>query len=164
MVGRTNFLRPGLVQSVFRHGGRVRGTHGAMKQKPIKSLLGLCLGWLLVGACGGVHLQCGEGTEQVGNQCVRKQPPPDPLLGAWTKVGSSYVCEFFGNGLWSNGCFLTSGWAAHWERIYENRYYIGGTYYACDAETTFSADQKSVTLTMTCATTDVLTVQMDRFK
>jgi hypothetical protein len=118
---------------------------------------------LLVGAaCGGKHVECGPGTTQVDNQCVPATLPPDPLLGGWTKLNdvSGRMCEFFGNGEWSNTCFLTDGFASKWERIYENRYYVGASYRGCDIETTFSAQDKAVTMTMFCGSTAPETVQL----
>ena len=129
-------------------------------------LSGTCLSLLLTTGCGGRHLECGNGTKQVGNQCVPLSETHDALLGAWTKVddASGRTCEFFGNGEWSNTCFLTDGWAHKWERIYENRYYIGATYRACDTQTQFSDDESVVTLSMLCGTTQPQTVQLLRFK
>ena len=90
----------------------------------------------------------------------------DPLLGAWTRADQNhaFVCEFFGNGEWGNGCFITSGWGGKWERLEENRYYIGYTYGTCDAETAFSADDKAVTLSMLCGTPQMETVLLSRLK
>jgi hypothetical protein len=123
-----------------------------------------CSALSLFASCGGPNLQCGQGTEPAGNQCVTSRLSADPLIGEWTRPNSNSVCTFFGNGQWSNGCFLTSGSGALWERISENRYYIGATYYACDTETAFSADKGSVTLSMTCDTTATQVVPLVRFK
>ena len=136
-----------------------------MTQMRIPILLGFCLSVSVVPACGP-RLDCGEGTERAGNRCVSPRTTPDPLLGAWTKAqdNSGRICEFFGNGEWSNTCFLTDGWAYKWERIYENRYYIGATYRACDAETVFSDDERAVTMSMLCGSTIQETVQLLRFR
>jgi hypothetical protein len=127
---------------------------------------GTCLSLIVVASCGGQHVACGQGTKQVGNQCVPLSQTSDPLLGAWTKAddASGRMCEFFGNGEWSNTCFLLDGYAYKWERIYENRYYIGASYRACDAETAFSADEHTVTMSMLCGTTVTQTVQLLRFR
>jgi len=129
-------------------------------------LFGSCLSLLLTTGCGARHLECGKGTKQVEDQCVPLSETHDPLLGAWTRVGdgSGRMCEFFGNGEWSNTCFLTDGFAYKWERIYENRYYIGASYRACDTETQFSDDESAVTLSMLCGTTQTQTVQLSRFR
>jgi hypothetical protein len=129
-------------------------------------VVGTCLWVPLIAACGGLHLECGKGTRQVGNQCVSLSETHDPLLGGWTKAGddSGRMCEFFGNGEWSNTCFLTDGFAYKWERIYENRYYIGASYRACDTETAFSEDENAVTMSMLCGTTQTQTLQLLRFK
>ena len=137
-----------------------------MTQKHLTLGFGTCLSLIVVAACGGRHVECGQGTKQVGNQCVPLSQTSDPLLGAWTKQGDTigYLCEFFGNGEWNNSCFLVDGFAYKWERIYENRYYIGASYRACDAETAFSADESAVTLSMICGTTQTQTVHLLRFR
>ena len=108
-------------------------------------VVGTCLWVPLIAACGNLHR--------------------DPLLGAWTRADyPGAICEFFGNGEWSNACFLTDGYAYKWERIDENRYYIGASYYACDTETAFSKDESSVTMSMLCGSTQKQTMQLLRFK
>jgi hypothetical protein len=121
---------------------------------------GTCLSLIVGASCGGQHLACGQGTKQVGNQCVPLSQTSDPLLGAWTKAddASGHVCE------WSNTCVLLDGYAYKWELIYENRYYIGASYGACDAETAFSADERTVTMSMLCGTTLTRTSQLSRFR
>jgi len=134
-----------------------------MTQSSIAIGAGFCL--LLTTACGP-RLECGRGTQQSGDQCVPVTQAPDPLWGAWTKVGdtTARICEFFGNGEWNNACFLTSGFAGKWERISENRYYIGASYYACDTQTTFSEDRQDVTLSMLCESTQTQTLQLSRVR
>ena len=116
-------------------------------------------------ACGGTHLVCGDGTTQQGQSCVASTlSQADPLIGDWVRAGGDATCTFFGNGEWSNTCFLLDGFAYKWERIYEGRYYIGASYRACDTDATFSADLKTVTLTMYCGTTSPSVAQLNRFR
>ena len=112
-------------------------------------ILAMSLALALIASCGGPHVTCGNGTKQVENQCVSVNALPDPLLGTWANGTSPTVtCEFFGNGLWDNSCFIVDGYAVRWERLYENRYVIAASYHSCDTTTAFSADSQSVTLTM----------------
>jgi hypothetical protein len=121
---------------------------------------------LVMASCGGQPVTCGSGTKLVGNQCVSFSALPDPILGAWirTDYPSNYSCEFFGNGLWDNSCFIVDGFAVKWERIYEDRYVFAASYHSCDSTTEFAADAKSVTLTMFCGSTQPQSYTLSRIR
>jgi len=129
------------------------------------TILAISLTLPLLAGCGGKHLECGNGTKEVGNQCVSLNALPDPLLGAWvTASNADRSCEFFGDGEWDNTCFITAGWPIKWERIYEDRYVISSTITACDVTTAFASDARSVTLTMFCGRTQAQTVALLRIR
>ena len=120
----------------------------------------------LIAGCGG-HVTCGNGTKQVGNEwCVSYNALPDPILGAWLRNGGAAdrSCEFFGNGLWDNTCFIMEGWPIKWERIYENRYVVASTITSCDVTTSFSGDSNAATLTMYCGRTQAETADLVRIR
>ena len=112
----------------------------------------------------GRHVTCGNGTRQVGDQCVDSGVSSDPLIGVWAVTGANgfyadKACEFFENGEWNNSCQIVSGTPTTWARIYENRYVLGVAPSLwegpCDVQTIFAADNNSVAVTSRCGRTTV---------